>query len=272
MPRLTVNDTELHFERRGAGEPLLLVQGMSGHSLHWGEPFLCALERDFELVLYDHRGVGRSAPHAAPFTIADLAADALGLLDALSIERAHVLGISMGGMVAQELVLADPARVLTLTLGATYCGGPGARFTDDDVVQQLAAAILSGDPASKIRAGWEFNVSAQYGSADGNFERFAAVAELYPIALPGILAQVEAIIGHDTSERLGAIDVPTLVVHGTDDRMLAVDNGTMVAGLIGGARLELLDGVGHLFFWERPEQAAALVAEHAAAARTAQGQ
>src|ERR1700710_2310864 len=119
MPILTVNDTDLHVERRGAGEPLLLIQGMTGHSLHWGEEFLTALERDFELVLYDHRGVGRSAPYAQPFTIADLAADALALLAALDIAQAHVLGISMGGMVAQELALSAPERVLTLTLGAT---------------------------------------------------------------------------------------------------------------------------------------------------------
>ncbi|MEA2221382.1 MAG: hypothetical protein QOJ35_4008 [Solirubrobacteraceae bacterium] len=267
MATLTVNDTDLHVERRGAGEPLLLIQGMTGHSLHWGEAFLSALERDFELVLYDHRGVGRSSPYGAPFTIADLAADAAGLLDALEIERAHVLGISMGGMVAQELAIAEPERVLTLTLGATYCGGPGARFTDGTVVQALASAILSGDVERKIRTGWEFNVSPPFATGEGNFERFTEVAAKYPVPLPMILAQVQAISGHDTSARLGEIAAPTLVVHGTADQMLAAANGKLVAGLIPGARLELLDGVGHLFFWEQPERAAQLVAEHVAAAR-----
>jgi 3-oxoadipate enol-lactonase len=268
MPTLTVNGTDLYYERRGSGEPLLLIQGMTGHSLHWGEAFLSALERDFELVLYDHRGVGRSSPYGAPFQIADLAADAAGLLDALDIERAHVLGISMGGMVAQELAIADPERVLTLTLGATYCGGPGAQFTADDVVQALAAAILSGDPVRKVRTAWGFNVSPPYAAGDGNYERFAEVAALFPVALPMILAQVQAISGHDASARLGEIAAPTLVVHGTADQMLAVTNGELVAGLIPGARLELLDGVGHLFFWEQPERSAQLIAEHVAAART----
>src|SRR5215207_2055432 len=100
---LSVNGTDLFFERRGEGEPLLLIQGMAGHSLHWGEPFLRELERDFELILYDHRGLGRSAPHEGAFTIADLAGDAAALLDGLGLDDAHVLGISMGGMVAQEL-------------------------------------------------------------------------------------------------------------------------------------------------------------------------
>jgi 3-oxoadipate enol-lactonase len=266
MPTLTVNGTELHYERRGAGDPMLLIQGMSGHSLHWGESFLGALERDFELVLYDHRGVGRSAPYDQPFTIADLAADALGLLDALEIERAHVLGISMGGMIAQELALSAPERVMTLTLGATYCGGPGAKFTDDRVVNDLAMAILSGDPERKVRAGWDFNVSPEFATAEGNFERFAVVAAQFPVALPMILAQVQAIIAHDTSERLAQIAAPTLVVHGTGDQMLVSTNGELVASLIPGARLELLDDVGHLFFWERPEHAAQLIAEHATAA------
>jgi pimeloyl-ACP methyl ester carboxylesterase len=267
MPTLTVNDTDLHYERRGQGEPLLLVQGMTGHSLHWGEPFLCALEPDFELVLYDHRGVGRSAPYAEPFSIADLAADADALLEALGIERAHVLGISMGGMIAQELALAAPERVRTLTLGATYCGGPGAQFTDDRIVNDIAMAILSGDPQRKIRAGWDYSVSPEFANADGNFERFTEVAVVYPVPLPMIMAQMQAIIAHDTSERLGDIAAPTLVVHGTADQMLGVANGELVASLIPGARLELLEGVGHLFFWEQPEQAAKLVGEHVAAAR-----
>jgi len=268
MSMIAVNGTELHHERRGRGEPLLLIQGMTGHSLHWGEPFLRALERDFELVLYDHRGVGRSAAHDAPFSIAELAGDAAALLDALAIERAHVLGISMGGMVAQELALAHPDRVLTLTLGCTYSGGPGARFTDDAVIQALAAAIMSGDADRKIRTGWEYNVSAAHASGEGNFEPFAQSAASYPVALPMIVAQVQAIMAHDTSERLSEIRAPTLVVHGTADQMLVAANGELVASLIPGARLELLDGIGHLFFWEQPERVAQLVAEHAAAARS----
>ena len=267
MPTLSVNGTELYYEQRGDGEPLLLVQGTTGHSLHWGEPFLSALQRDFELVLYDHRGVGRSASLDSPFTIADLASDAAALLAGLGIESAHVLGISMGGMVAQELALTDPERVRTLTLGCTYCGGPGAQFTDETVVQQIAAALMSGDPERRVRTGWEVNVSAAYATGAGNFERFAEVASQYPTGLPMILAQVQANLGHDTNARLAQIRAPTLVVHGTADQMLAAANGELIASLIPDARLELLDGVGHLFFWEQPERSARLIAEHVAAAR-----
>ncbi len=175
----------------------------------------------------------------------------------------------MGGMVAQELALAAPERVLTLTLGATYCGGPAAQFTEDRVVNDVAMAILSGDEERKIRTGWAFNVSPAFASAEANFERFTQVAVAYPVPLEMVMAQVQAIIAHDTSARLGEIAAPTLVVHGTADQMLVSANGELVASLIPGARLELLDGVGHLFFWEQPERVAQLVAEHAAAARAA---
>ncbi len=173
----------------------------------------------------------------------------------------------MGGMVAQELALTAPERVETLTLGCTYCGGEGSRFTDDAIVQDIAQAILSGDAERKIRTGWTYNVSREYAAAEGNLERFTEVAELYPVPLPVVIAQVQAILAHDTSARLAQIVAPTLVVHGTEDQLLPVSNGELVAGLIPDARLELLEGVGHLFFWEQPERAAQLIAEHVAAAR-----
>ncbi len=173
----------------------------------------------------------------------------------------------MGGMVAQSRTRRARA-VLTLTLGATYCGGR-PRSSRGPSRQRRR----DGDPLRrqerKIRTGWAFNVSPAFASAEANFERFTQVAVAYPVPLEMVMAQVQAIIAHDTSARLGEIAAPTLVVHGTVDQMLVSANGELVASLIPGARLELLDGVGHLFFWEQPERVAQLVAEHAAAARAA---
>jgi pimeloyl-ACP methyl ester carboxylesterase len=126
---------------------------------------------------------------------------------------------------------------------------------------------MSGDAQRRIRAGWELNVSPDHATADGNFDRFAEVAAQYPTGLPMILAQVQANMAHDANARLSEIRAPTLVVHGTADQMLAAANGEQIAGLIPGARLELLDGVGHLFYWEQPERVAQLISAHAAAAR-----
>jgi pimeloyl-ACP methyl ester carboxylesterase len=270
VPTVEVNGFQLHHERRGSGEPMLLVQGMSGNSLHWGERFLAELERDFELVLYDHRGIGRSSRVSDPFTIADLAADAAGLLDALGLERVHVLGISMGGMVAQELVLGHPDRVRTLTLGCTYCGGPDAMLTDEGVMAMLGEAMLSGDRDRAIRTGFEVNVSPGYAAEHSNYEVFYEVAQAFPAPVPVIMSQLQAIQGHDTSGRLGEVRAPALVVHGTADQMLSSENAGLIARLIPGAKLELLHDIGHLFFWEDPERSAQLVREHAGAASAAQ--
>jgi len=244
VPTIDIAGTDLYYERVGEGEPLLLIQGLGGNSLHWGEGFLGGLQDDFELVLYDHRGAGRSGPLTGEHTIADLATDALALLDALEIGSAHVVGISMGGMVAQELVLAAPQRVRTLTLGCTYPGGPEATMTDMAVVGLLAA---------------------EYGKQEGAYELYCELARQYRAPIPVLMAQLSAIMGHDTSERLGEIEAPTLVVHGTEDRLMDVANGELIARLIPDARLELLEGSGHMFFWEQPERSAQLVREHAAA-------
>ena len=266
MPNIDIAGTDLYYERRGEGEPLLLIQGLGGNSLHWGEGFLGGLEDGFELILFDNRGAGRSGPLEGEHTIADLASDALGLLDALKVDSAHVVGISMGGMVAQEIVLSAPERVRTLTLGCTFPGGPEATMTDMAVVGMLAEAVLSGDDERTLRVGYDVMIAAEYGEQEGAYELYAELARQYPAPVPVLMAQLSAIMGHDTSQRLGEIAAPTLVIHGTEDRLLDVANGELIARLIPGARLELLEGSGHMFFWEQPERSAQLVREHAAAA------
>src|SRR5207245_11250748 len=111
MALARVGEIELGYERSGSGPPLLLIMGMSGTALHWGEPFLEALRSDFEVIAYDHRGVGSSSRLHGPITIVQLAEDAAGLLAALELDAAHVLGVSMGGMVAQEPAPPHPDRL-----------------------------------------------------------------------------------------------------------------------------------------------------------------
>jgi 3-oxoadipate enol-lactonase len=269
MSHLTVAGRRLFHQRRGAGEPLLLIQGMSGTHLAWGEPFSGDLERDFDVVAYDHRGIGRSDRVDDPFSIADLAEDAAGLLDELGWESAHVLGISMGGMVAQELALRHPGRVRTLALGCTYCGGPGSSLAPQATLEKLSAGMLSGDQELAIRNGFEVNVSPAFAAADGTYETFRAMAKSLPAPVPVIMLQMQAIAGHDTSGRLPSLELPTLVVHGDRDEMIPVGNGRLIAALIPGARLEVLEGVGHMFWWEQPRRSAELVRAHALAGRAA---
>ncbi len=267
MPVVDAGGVQISYERSGAGPPLLAIMGMSGTFSHWGERFLERLRADFEVIVYDHRGVGESSRLEGELSIELLARDAAALLEALGVEEAHVLGISMGGMIAQELSLAHPQRVRTLTLGCTYCGGEGSSLTSPAVLQRLAEAMSSGDRALAVRTAWEVNVApAFWGSPEGEraFEVFREIGMRRAVPVPVILAQMQACAAHDTSARLGRLQMPTLVVHGTADEIIPAANAPLIHRLIPGSRLEMLDGAGHLFFWEQPERSAELVCEHTA--------
>ncbi|HYB24358.1 MAG TPA: alpha/beta fold hydrolase [Solirubrobacteraceae bacterium] len=265
MTVIPVGEIQLDYERTGAGAPLLMIMGLGGTALHWCDHFLQALRGHFETIVYDHRGVGASSRLDGPVSIRQMADDAVGLLDALGLEEAHVLGISMGGMIAQELALAHPQRILTLTLGCTYCGGPGSALMAPETTRRLADARLSRDRERAIRVSWEVNVSPEFAADEQAWAHFHDVSERRTVALSVIAEQAQAVTAHDTSARLHEIALPTLVIHGSVDQILPVQNGHMVAERIPGARLELFDGVGHLFFWERPQRSAELMLAHAGA-------
>ena len=211
------------------------------------------------MIAYDHRGVGESSRVEAPFTTADLAEDAAGLLDALEVESAHVLGISMGGMVAQELVLAHPQRVRTLALGCTYCGGEGSTLASPPVAQRLFEAMSSGEREDVLRTAWEICISPR------SARRRRALRDL-PRAGERTAGRARGDCGADAGDRrprhLRATlrsRVPTLIVHGTADELIPVQNAHVIAGHMPDARLELFDDIGHLFFWELPQRSAELV-------------
>src|SRR3954454_3713811 len=201
---------------------------MSGHSRHWGEPFLTALEPDFDAIAIDHRNTGLSPRVEGPFTLGDLAEDAVGALDRLGIQTAHLMAISMGGMVAQELVLRHPDRVRTLVLGCTYAGGAGQELTSPEVAQILAEGMQSGDAGKAFRAAWSVNVSEAFGADEANYATFREIADQRPVPVEVIMRQMQAIYGHDTSAGLASITAPTLVIHGTADRMLPAGNGVAI--------------------------------------------
>ncbi len=264
MTVIGVGEIELDYERSGAGSPLLLIMGMSGTALHWGEPFLAPIREDFDVIAYDHRGVGASTPLDGPITIKELAEDAAGLLDALELDSAHVMGISMGGMIAQELALAQPERVRTLTLGCTYCGGEGSALAAPEALQALSEAMMSGDRERALRAGFEINISPERVDDEQLYARFLEIGNERAVAVAVVMAQMQACLAHDTNARLPSLTMPTLVLHGTEDRLLPVQNGRLIASRIPGSRLEIFDGAGHLFFWEQPGRSAELVRTHAA--------
>jgi pimeloyl-ACP methyl ester carboxylesterase len=266
MPKAELSGTELHYERAGEGEPLLLIQGMSGNHLVWGRPFSSLLEESFEVIAFDNRGIGLSRPVTDAFSVAEMAADTVALLDALEIESAHLLGISMGGMIAQELALAHPDRLRSLTLGCSYCGGEGSQLMDPADFQGLVEAMATGDRERVYRAMYELNLSPGFRADEGRYAEFTEMTDALPASRETIGLQLQAIMAHDSRDRLPSLAIPTLVIHGTLDRVLGYPNGPLLASLIPGARLETFEDVGHMFWWEQPERAAELIREHALAA------
>ncbi|MEU4062680.1 alpha/beta fold hydrolase [Streptomyces wedmorensis] len=247
----------LNHVRRGTGEPFLLVQGAAAHSLHWGERLLRVLSESFDVVAFDHRGTGGSMPVDGAFGIADLADDAAGLLDELGWTRAHVMGVSMGGLVAQELALRHPARVASLLLGCTDTGGAGAA---PEVSGLLAEAVVRGDPLATVRNVFDVGVKDPASVREGAWEEYREAALVLPVSARTTTLQIGAVARHSTADRLHRIGVPTHVVHGDADRIVPVERGERLAARIYGARFTVLPA-GHLFWLEHPETTAALAAD-----------
>jgi pimeloyl-ACP methyl ester carboxylesterase len=233
---------------------------MSGTHLAWGEPFLAQLDRDFDVVTYDHRGIGRSAVTQRPFSIADLADDAAGLLGELGWDSAHVVGISMGGMVAQELVLRHPERVRTLTLAVTFAaGGAYARR----LAEVWAARVRQVSYEQHVDELMLLNHSESfYDNPDMvEFIRTAMLNNPHPQPPEAFARQIAASSRHDARDRLGSLTMPVHAIGGEYDLLVPVWKAKEVASLIPGAKLTILEGAPHGLSIERAEEFNAAVLE-----------
>jgi len=247
----------LAYDVRGTGAPVLLIQGLGYGRGGWGALPRLLSER-YAVVTFDNRGFGESEKPAGPYTTPLLAEDALAVLDAAGLERAHVVGASLGGMVAQELALAHPQRVDKLVLVCTTPGGVGAFPMPERTVALLAQAQAL-DPLDALRR-FVANSLSSRAPTELVDEVFAYRVE-HPPDADGWQAQLAAGTSHDALARIGNLGVPTLVVHGTEDHVVDHRNALLLAERIPGARLELVEDAGHLLFWEDAERIASLVTE-----------
>ncbi|WP_165547337.1 alpha/beta fold hydrolase [Kribbella sindirgiensis] len=244
--------------RRGRGAPLLLIQGMAGHHEMWGEELLRELEGRFDIVAYDHRGVGRGDRADEPFTVADLADDAAAVIVAAGWTGAHVLGVSLGGMVAQELVLRHPSLVRSVALGCTTAGGADGVISETSY--RMVEAIATRDVEHGLRTSFEANLSRRY-AVPGALEIYRRRALAVKVPVPVVLMQFQAALAHDSTDRLRDVDVPALILHGTADAGIPPVNARQLAELLPAAEVEWFEGAGHLFWWEEPDRtASALIA------------
>ncbi len=261
---------KLRYEIRGSGDPLALIMGFSGSSRGWGDPFLDLIERRFKTILIDNRGTGESDKPDAPWTMTDMANDVAAVLDHAKIDRAHIYGISMGGMIAQEFALQHAARVRGLVLG---CTAPGMAHAAPNDPANVAKRMPDPSKTPEQQARTAFEVAC--GTAFLNSKRGPAfidhqIAEMgkYPITpLPTFTRQMEAIQAWDPWDRLGQIKAPTLIFHGDDDKLLPHANAEILHSKIAGSRVHILKGIGHMFFWEAPEESVGIPGDFVASVK-----
>ena len=237
---------KIAWESTGEGSPLLLIQGLGYGRWGW-DPIVAGLDTRHLVIAFDNRGIGESDKPEGPYTAAQMAGDALQVLDEAGVERAHVFGASLGGMIAQELAVIAPERVDKLVLGCTTPGGPDA-VPMPEVTLALLAESASLAPEVALR---RFVENALGNDPEtGLVDELVALRVLNPPDPAGWQAQAAAGMGFQGVE--GQITAPTLILAGTADNVVDYRNADLLAARIPGARVELLEGSGHLFFWEQP--------------------
>ena len=241
-----MNDTRIAYEVGGAGFPLVMIMGLGGN-LNWWDPRLIrGLSVNFKTIRFDNRGTGRSDASDREYTLRLLADDTAGLMEALGIPKAHVLGISMGGMVAQELALNHPEKVDRLVLCSTNCGGSKSIPPTQEALAILAriAGASSAEEVARMTVPLCFTQEFM----DENKEEIAHWTRQIlkaPTSRVTYFQQVGAIGAFDAYERLPGIKLPTLVLHGKRDILVPPENGSILAEAIPNARLVYLEHSAH---------------------------
>jgi len=255
VPFTTVRDLRMYYEIRGIGPRLLSISSTGGDLRRSPNIFEMPIAQHFEILAYDQRGLGQTSRPDIPYTMADYADDANGLLDAVGWNRCLVIGISFGGMVAQEFALRYPQRVERLVLACTSSGGAGGasyplhELADLPVEEYVRCILKLSD--TRRDAGWQAANPAQF---QGLFDRTLAglrVGADEPGREVGARRQLEARAHHDTYERLPMLRIPVYICGGRYDGIATPANLEAMKKQIPGARLELFEG-GHLFFIQDP--------------------
>ncbi|HTO11764.1 MAG TPA: alpha/beta fold hydrolase [Candidatus Binatia bacterium] len=252
MPKARVNGIELNYIEAGSGEPLLLIMGFGGDHLAWAFQ-TPVFAQQYRVIAFDNRGAGQSDVPDVPYTTRMMADDAAGLLDHLKIERAHVIGVSMGGMIAQELALNHPRRVRSVQLHCTLARPD--RYMHALIENwRVVRAKVTAEEWMRVVALWLF-APTTYVERPELVEAIiqTGIANPYPFTLTGFLRQGDAVRGHDTFDRLATLAAPALVSVADEDILVPPRFSRELAAAVPGARLQTIERAGHCYFWERPD-------------------
>ena len=251
MPTATVNDVTLNYSLEGEGEQtLVLINGLADDLASWDFQVPALLGAGLRVLRFDNRGIGASQAPPGPYTTAQMAADAKALVDHLDLGPVHLMGVSMGGMIAQEYALAHGESLRSLTLACTYAA-PGAFCSRmfsmwADMASELGVPFVMRDVAL-----WAFTVPF-FEEREDEAEEFEAGMATLDQSLEAYLAQLSSIQTHDTVDRLGQITVPTLVLAGEEDVLIPVRLSKRLHDGIAGSRWATVPG-GHACLWEHPD-------------------
>ncbi|MDT7778343.1 MAG: hypothetical protein QOC99_855 [Acidobacteriota bacterium] len=253
MPQIEVGDVELYYETHGEGEPLVLIPGFGTGLWLWFKQTEAFAQR-FRTIVFDPRGLGRSEVGRTNATVMACADDVAALLSALGIERAHVLGVSFGGFVAQEFALAHPRNLGKLVLCCTSSGGARHVLPSASTLQAMASAEgLNTEERTRknLRPAFAPTFLAR---RPEEVEEVAALRLRHPVGELTHLGQVQAAAAFDAGARVSRIEAPTLVVTGDEDAIVPPENSRNLAADIPGARLSIIEDAGHMVFIERSEE------------------
>ncbi|MGH2522432.1 MAG: alpha/beta fold hydrolase [Anaerolineales bacterium] len=265
MPTLQSNGITLAYEVTGSGPPLLLIAGV-GYSAWFWHRIVPGLAGHFHVITFDNRGTGESDKPTGPYTVPMMAEDTAGLLDALQIKGAYVMGHSLGGFIAQELAITRPDLVSKLILASTNHGGPDAIPITPEAMKVLTDR--SGNPLELVKRG--LAIAAAPGLAVRQLrlvEKLISYRLTNPVPPAQYTAQVMAGAGMATltdgqvAERMAAIRVPVLILFGEFDRVVPPGNAERMAGKLSNAKITILPNTGHIFPLEDPEATVKVVVE-----------
>ncbi len=245
MPTIHANGINIAYESAGDGPPLLFITGLGYGGWFWHKQ-VPGLSRHYRVITFDNRGSGGTDKPDGPYSTPMLAADAAGLLDALGITGAYVVGHSLGGFIAEELALARPELVSRLVLASTTFGGPNAI----PVTQEALAVMMdrSGDPADLVRRGVAIAAGPGFSEAHpAVVEALLAYRFTGPVPAAQYQAQMMAGAMHNAEDRVSEIVCPTLVLFGEHDKVVPPANANLLVAKIAGADRVILPGVGHIF-------------------------
>lgn len=253
MPVAKIGNHGLYYELIGQGHPLVMIRGVGSNVDHWYDQ-VPALSQQFQLLLFDNRGIARSSDPGGPFSTRDMAADTAALMDAVGIKKAHVLGYSMGGMIAQEMALNYPKKVAGLILVATDCGISRRIKAKPEATRLFSEMIRLGTNEAKLAAAGCLFAKHTFDRKPEVIERYTEISQRFPPSQKMLAKQWAAVTQHDACSRLDHISSPTLAITGTEDVLIPPPNAALLAERIPDAQMISIDGGGHLFLIEHPRQ------------------